>query len=119
MTRQEFDQYCVNLKSTSHVVQWGNASVWKIGGKVFAIHPGLNGKHIHTISFKCSELNYQILSQLEDIIPAPYLARGNWVQITTKNAMNNQDVKDYIKASYTIIAKKLTKKLQAELGLTL
>ncbi|MDG1858228.1 MAG: MmcQ/YjbR family DNA-binding protein [Emcibacteraceae bacterium] len=94
----------------------GRASVWKVGGKVFAIHPGEN-KDDHRISFKCSELNFQILKELPDIIPAPYLARGQWIQVTTFDAMNNQDVKDYINASYAIIAGKLTKKLREELGI--
>lgn len=117
MTREEFDIYCKSLKSTTHVVQWGDASVWKIGGKVFAIHPGLGEENIHTLSFKCSELNFQILCELEGIIPAPYLARGNWVQIVTKAAMSNEDVKDYIKSSYGIISRKLTKIMQGDLGL--
>ena len=117
MTREEFDIYCKSLKSTTHVVQWGDASVWKIGGKVFAIHSGLDEDNAHTLSFKCSELNFQILCELEGIIPAPYLARGNWVQIVSGAAMNNKDVKDYIKSSYQIISRKLTKKIQKELGL--
>lgn len=117
MTRKEFDKYCRILKSTTHVIQWGDASVWKIGGKVFAIHSGLGEENIHTLSFKCSELNFQILCELEGIIPAPYLARGNWVQIVTNAAMSNKDVKDYIKSSYGIISRKLTKKMQEELCL--
>lgn len=116
MTRDEFDQYCGSLKSTTNVVQWGGSSVWKIGGKVFAIHSGQD-EDAHTMSFKCSELNYQILTELDDIQRAPYLTQGNWIQITSEKAMNNQDIKDYIKDSYAIIAAKLTKKLRAELGI--
>lgn len=117
MTREEFDKYCGSLKSTTHVIQWGDASVWKIGGKVFAIHSGLGTENTHTLSFKCSDLNFQILCELEGIIPAPYLARGKWVQIKTKEAMSNDDVKDYINASYDIISKKLTKKQRSDLGI--
>ena len=36
MTRSEFDAYCAGLPATTNVVQWGNASVWKVGGKIFA-----------------------------------------------------------------------------------
>lgn len=116
MTRDEFNDYCKSLKSATNVVQWGEASVWKIGGKVFAIHPG-HDEDDHRISFKCSELNFQILIELEGIQIAPYLKQGNWVQITTEDAMNNQDIKDYIKSSYDIISGKLTKKLREELGI--
>ena len=37
MTRDEFNAFCKGLCATSHVVQWGGADVWKVGGKVFAI----------------------------------------------------------------------------------
>lgn len=117
MTREEFDQYCGSLKATTHVVQWGDASVWKIGGKIFAICPYWGKGKEHKISFKCSDLNYQILCEVDGIIPAPYLARAKWVQIEDQNAMSDEDIKDYIKAAYDIISKKLTKKVQTELGL--
>ena len=37
MTREEYDAFCAGLPHVAHVVQWGDASVWKVGGKVFAI----------------------------------------------------------------------------------
>jgi predicted DNA-binding protein (MmcQ/YjbR family) len=116
MTRDEFNDYCKSLKSTSNIVQWGDASVWKIGIKVFAIHSGQDD-NARTMSFKCSELNFRILTELDGIQRAPYLTQGNWIQITSEKAMNNQDIKDYIKDSYDIIAAKLTKKLKGELGI--
>ncbi|KZK79721.1 hypothetical protein PsAD13_05067 [Pseudovibrio sp. Ad13] len=120
MTRDEFDNYCKSLVGTSNVIQWGNASVWKVGGKIFAIcsnwgedRPEMKGIKI---SFKCSELSYQILTEQEGIIPAPYLARAKWVQIETAQAMADEDIKDYVRKAHSIIARKLTKKLQKEIG---
>ncbi len=37
MTQAEFNAFCESLPHTSHVVQWGDADVWKIGGKVFSV----------------------------------------------------------------------------------
>ena len=37
MTLDEYNAFCGSLPSTTHVVQWGGADVWKVGGKVFAI----------------------------------------------------------------------------------
>nr|WP_208995552.1 MmcQ/YjbR family DNA-binding protein [Pseudovibrio sp. Alg231-02] len=118
--RDEFDNYCKSLVGTSNVIQWGNASVWKVGGKIFAIcsnwgedRPEMEGIKI---SFKCSELSYQILTEQEGIIPAPYLARAKWVQIETAQAMADEDIKDYVREAHSIIARKLTKKLQKEIG---
>ena len=37
MTRDEFNAHCAAKPAATHVVQWGNSDVWKVGGKVFAI----------------------------------------------------------------------------------
>ena len=37
MTPDEYNRFCASLHATTHVVQWGGAHVWKVGGKVFAI----------------------------------------------------------------------------------
>ena len=125
MTLKEFNLFCSNLTSTTKVVQWGGAHVWKIGGKIFAIAsywgPNTKNKQLpedgSKISFKCSDFSYSILIEQKGIIPAPYLARAKWVQLEESDALNDEDVKSYIAQAHTIIAAKLTKKLQAELGL--
>ena len=33
MTYEEFNAFCGSLPATTHVVQWGGADVWKVGGK--------------------------------------------------------------------------------------
>lgn len=102
MNRQEFDGFCASLTATTNVIQWGNASVWKVGGKIFAICSGWGAGS--KFSFKCSDLAFEILPQMPDIIPALYLARAEF--------------KKHIIAAHEIITAKLTKKLQKELGLT-
>ena len=37
MTLDDYNGFCASLPGTTHVVQWGGAHVWKVGGKVFAI----------------------------------------------------------------------------------
>ena len=65
MTRAEFDTLCGSMKGTTHVVQWGGASVWKIGGRIFAICSKWGAGNDPKISFKCSEL--QLASQLKNM----------------------------------------------------
>ncbi len=120
MTREDFDEYCRSLPHTTHVVQWGNASVWKIGGKVFTIG-GWNGtEETFCVSFKTSEMSFEILSEQPGCRPAPYLAsRGmKWIQRTGDETLSDADLKAYLAESYRIVASGLTKKLQRELGLT-
>lgn len=119
MTREEFDEFCGALKSTTHVVQWGGASVWKVGGKIFAVCSKWGAGGHSKISFKCSDLAYDILRQQPDIVPAPYLARAQWVQVETAAALSDQDLRDYIRTAYGIIMAKLTKAKRKELGLSL
>ena len=119
VTRGEFDTHCGTLKGATHVVQWRGASVWKIGGKIFAIYPKW-GKGDHAkISFKCSDLAYAMLREQPGIIPAPYLARAKWVQIDAEDAMSERDIKAYIEAAYTIVTAKLPRTKRKELGLAL
>lgn len=119
MTREEFNTYCGSLKATTHIVQWGNASVWKVGGKIFAICSQWGSGNHAKFSFKCSDLTYSILIEQPGIIPAPYLARAKWVQVETPDAMSDSDLKQYFDAAYAIIVKKLTRKQRQELDLTL
>lgn len=119
MTRDEFNDFCQSLKATTNVVQWGNASVWKIGGKIFAVCSKWGEGDHAKISFKCNDMAYSMLPQQPGIIPAPYLARAKWVQIEQADAMSDEDLKAYIKMAYTIIGWKLTKAMRASLELEL
>lgn len=120
MTREQYNDFCKSLPHATHVVQWGNADVWKVGGKVFAIG-GWNkdDKEEPQVTFKVSDTAFQILSEQPGLRPAPYLAsRGmKWIQHYKSGAMSDDDLRDYIKESHRLISHKLTKKMQRELGL--
>jgi predicted DNA-binding protein (MmcQ/YjbR family) len=116
MTRDEYDALCGSLPHATHVVQWGDATVWKIGGKVFAIG-GWSGNDEFAISFKCTKTSFAILSELPGLRPAPYLAsRGLlWMQRIDMRAFSDHDLKPYIRQSYAMILAALPKKTQAAL----
>ncbi len=117
MTRDEFNAYCASLKATTHVVQWGNSDVWKVGGKLFAVSGWADDAPAFT--FKVSDMAWEILPDMPGIRPAPYLAsRGmKWVQHYAEPGLSDDELKNHIKASYDMAVEKLTKKLRAELGL--
>jgi len=118
MTCEEFDGFCVCLASATHVIQWGDASVWKVGGKVFAIGGWAESSEF-AVTFKCSETSFAMLRDLPGLRPAPYLAsRGlTWVQCTDRRTLNDGKLKDYLRQSYALIVKALPRKAQRELGL--
>lgn len=110
-----FNRLCSSLPHASHVVQWGGSQVWKVGGKVFAI--GSGGDFLD-VSFKVSELAYDILKDQPGLRPAPYLAsRGmKWIQRQSAEAMDDAALGDYLAESHRLVAAGLTRKLRRELG---
>ncbi|MEO1703125.1 MAG: MmcQ/YjbR family DNA-binding protein [Pseudomonadota bacterium] len=118
MKRDDYNQFCAALPATTHVVQWGGADVWKMGGKVFAIGGWSDGETPY-VTFKVSPLAFDILKEQAGCRPAPYLTSRamRWIQRTDATTMTDSDLKDYIRASHTIVAKGLSKKKRAELGL--
>ena len=117
MTRDEFDRFCAGLTASTHVVQWGGASVWKIGGKIFAICARWGAGDHQKIGFKCSELSFTVLCEQDGIVPAPYLARAKWVQLAAPDALPDADIRRYIENAHTLVTAKLTKAQRAGLGL--
>ncbi len=120
MNYKAFNKFCGSLHATTHVVQWGGAHVWKVGGKVFAIG-GWEDRAYPGITFKVSPLSYDILKDQPGLRPAPYLAsRGmKWIQHYAKPGLSDKDLKGYLRQSHRLVALGLSKKRRAELGLDL
>ena len=118
MTLDDYNSLCASLPQTTHVVQWGGAHVWKVGGKVFAIGGWNDGEQLF-VTFKCSEMAYDILKDQPGCRPAPYLAsRGmKWIQRQTSQSMDDAALKDYLGESHRLVVLKLTKQTRKELGL--
>lgn len=118
MILDDYNAFCASLPHATHVVQWGGAHVWKIGGKVFAIGGWSDGEML-AVTFKVSDLAFDILSEQPGLRPAPYLAsRGmKWIQRQTKESMDDEALQDYLTESYRIVGAGLPKKVRNELGL--
>lgn len=119
MDEAEFNAFCGTLPATSTVVQWGEAHVWKVGGKVFAVGGWAKDIEGFAITFKCSPLTFEIYKDEPGMRPAPYLAsRGmSWLQWTGPETLDTDTLRDYLGESHRIVAAGLTKKARAELGL--
>lgn len=117
MTEDHFNHFCAALPATSHVVQWGGAQVWKVGGKVFAI--GGWGKDAPAFTFKVSDIAFEVLQEQPGLRPAPYLAsRGlKWIQHYGEPGLSEPELQAHIAESHRIVAAGLSKKKQRELGL--
>ena len=118
MTYEQYNDFCASLPATTHVVQWGGSHVWKVGGKVFAIGGWGDDGRIG-ITFKVSEIAYEVLQDQPGLRPAPYLAsRGmKWIQHYDEPGLSDDELKEYLQQSHEIVSKGLSKKKQRELGL--
>ena len=119
MTEDEYNAFCGGLPATTHVVQWGGADVWKVGGKVFAIAHFGEGEP--RVTFKVSEVAFEMLKERPGLRPAPYLAsRGmSWIQHFAEPGLPDAELKDYLRQSHSLVAQGLSKKARTALGLSI
>ena len=115
--REGFEAFVRALPATSLVRQWGDASVGKVGGKIFAIWGGGITGDAAALSFKCSDLAFAMLPELTGMRPAPYLARAKWVAASADCTLSPAEVAAYVREAHRLVAARLTRKARAALGL--
>jgi predicted DNA-binding protein (MmcQ/YjbR family) len=115
-------RHCLSFPHSTETVQWGNDLVFKIGGKMFAVaaleppaEPRAEPGGVW-VSFKCTPDDFADLTERPGIIPAPYLARAQWVALETEEALPAGELKRYLRKSYDLVFEKLPKKVRASLG---
>jgi predicted DNA-binding protein (MmcQ/YjbR family) len=109
----------LNLPSCFMTEQWGGAHVWKVAGKVFAVGGWSEDDEPLGVTFKVSEIGFEVWKDEPGCRPAPYLAsRGmKWIQRVTDETMDDDGLRDALTESHRLVSLGLTKKLQRELGL--
>ncbi|MCS3725555.1 MmcQ/YjbR family DNA-binding protein [Bradyrhizobium betae] len=116
MTPKTFETRCLRLPGVTRVVHWEGTSVFKVGGKMFALCGGFasgSGGYM----FKVSDMAYAILIEHGMARPAPYLARAKWVQLAGNNALPDAELTAYLAQAHALIVAKLTRKSRKSLGL--
>ncbi len=121
LTVREYNAFCGSLPASAHVVQWGGAHVWKVGGpagKVFAVAWFERGRQ-PAITFKVSDIGWEILRDAPGCIPAPYFAsRGmKWIQSNGQPGLSKRELKDYLRASHALAAEGLSNRMRKAFGL--
>jgi predicted DNA-binding protein (MmcQ/YjbR family) len=99
---------CLSFPGTTEQIQWGYDLLFKVGGKMFAVAP-LEPAPV-CLSFKASPEDFAELTERPNIIPAPYLARAQWVALQTRDALPAEELSLLLRNSYDMIVAKLPKK---------
>lgn len=105
---------CMGFPHATEQVQWGADLVFKIGGKMFAVTPTEPAPVF--LSFKCSPEDFADLTERPGIIPAPYMARAQWVALQSEDALPAAEIRKLLRKSYDLVFAKLTRKMQQELS---
>ncbi len=108
-------EFCRSLPHTTEDVQWGNDLLFRIARKIYCGVP-LGPESSIKITFKCTPEKFAELTEMEGIIPAPYVAKHHWVAVTDLKALRQAEIKELIANSYRIVFEKLPKRMQAELS---
>jgi predicted DNA-binding protein (MmcQ/YjbR family) len=104
---------CLSFPGAFEQVVWEGDLTFKVAGKMFA-HTVLEVAPVW-LSFKCSGENFADLTERAGIIPAPYLARAQWVALETKDALPLDDLARLLRESYDLVVAKLPAKARNQL----
>ena len=103
--------FCRTLPGTTEDVKWGDDLVFSVGGKMYA---AFDIEDAHEIGFKCTEDDFDRLTELDGIIPAPYAARFLWVKVQHRRALPAAELKRLIRCSYQLVWDKRPKRIRQE-----
>ncbi|MEN3930268.1 MmcQ/YjbR family DNA-binding protein [Microvirga sp. W0021] len=124
-TREAYEAFILTLPGTKIVEQW-DSHVAKVGDKVFSLLTQdrckwlpKEDKPYRFIVIHCPGYSFEMLTTLSGVNQASHFAKRRWASISNNSELSEDDIKAYITRSHQLIAAKLTKKLRAELGITI
>jgi predicted DNA-binding protein (MmcQ/YjbR family) len=104
-------RFCLALPHATEQVQWEDALVFKVGGRMFAV------AHLEPasvwLSFKCASDEFSELVERPGVLPAPYLARAGWAALESPDSLPHPEIERLVHRSYDLVFSKLPRKTQA------
>ena len=116
MSPEAFHDLALSLPGATFDVKWGADRVYSVGGKMFAV-AGHEGEAAPKYAFKASDIAFEALIEQGVAVPAPYMARAKWVQLSAHDAMPDEELRGLVANAHALTAARLTRKARAELGI--
>jgi predicted DNA-binding protein (MmcQ/YjbR family) len=113
MDHAQLEKLCFSLKGTTTDIKWGNDLCYLIGSKMYCV-TSLNQPM--KVSMKVQAEEFGELTERDGIIPAPYMARNNWVFVEKSNALTPAEWKFFVRQSYELVFAKLSRKIKMQIG---
>lgn len=86
-------EFCKNLPGVTEGIKWENDLCFMIADKMFCV-TCLSGPP--TLCFKVKDDEFDELTALPGIIPAPYVSRYKWVLINDLSSLSKEKIENYI-----------------------
>jgi predicted DNA-binding protein (MmcQ/YjbR family) len=113
MSPEALERAALALPASQLSIQWGDARVYKVGGKMFAWSDAGGAR----LSFKATDLAYAVLVETGRARPSPYLARARWVRFDDVASLDEAEVADWLRTAHGLVAARLTRAVRKTLGL--
>jgi predicted DNA-binding protein (MmcQ/YjbR family) len=108
MNIDQLRELCLSFPGATEQTVWEGDLTFKVANKMFA-HTVLEVAPVW-LSFKASPETFAELTERAGIIPAPYLARAQWVALETRDALSVDELTRLLRESYDLVVGKLPKK---------
>src|ERR1700730_15977334 len=99
---------CLRFPGAAEQTVWQGDLTFKVANKMLA-HTVLEVAPVW-LSFKCSPENFAELTERGGAIPAPYLARAQWIALETRDALPIEELTGLLRQSYDLVVAKLPRK---------
>ena len=99
---------CKKLPGVTEGIKWGNDLCFMVADKMFCV---TNLSAPLTVSFKVKAEEFDELTTIPGIQPAPYVARYKWILVTDTTKFNKKEWQHFISQSYELVKAKLPAKL--------
>jgi predicted DNA-binding protein (MmcQ/YjbR family) len=111
--------FLLTLPHVAETLQWGdNLVFWvgdkSIGGKMFAL-VNLSADAHGVISFAAGPERFAELIEIENLKPAPYLARAHWVAAERWDALRPTEWQSELRNAHAVVFAKLPKRTRETL----
>ncbi len=111
ITVAQLEQHCLSYKAAVKTFPFGfDTAVYKVMGKMFALHPVATGDEPLTISLKCDPDWSLLLRQHYSGITAGYhLNKKHWNSVRLDQSIPDDEIWEMITHSYNLVVSKLRK----------
>jgi predicted DNA-binding protein (MmcQ/YjbR family) len=106
MNIEEIREYALSLENVDESFPFGNDTlVFKVSDKIFLL-ASLSSENLQ-FNVKCNpEKAIELREQYSCIIPGYHMNKKHWNTIIVDGQLTAKQLKDFIKDSYTLVAKK-------------